>query len=55
MGDVAFGSPKERDAPSKQKRGRRAVPPTCGRAEARSRRPDVEGRIASDQLGSLLD
>ena len=28
----------EGDTPSKQKRGRRAVPSTCGRAEARSRR-----------------
>jgi hypothetical protein len=42
----------EGDTPSKQKRGRRAVPPTCDRAEAAMSPSGVEDRVASDQLGS---
>src|SRR5688572_12441271 len=40
------------DAPSKQKRGRKAVPPACDRAEAAMSPSGVEDRVASDQLGS---
>jgi hypothetical protein len=44
----------EGSTPSKQKRGRKAVPSTYSRAEAAMLPSDMEDRVASDQLGSLL-